>query len=194
MTSPGAPSGAVHRWRRSAGSPTFGDDRYFSVDNARDGVFENVGEGTDVATIDAADHLFGDIEQTTVESPVGRMKLTPSAVRTRSGERVRVKLGWSYPKAWRQVRSLKLRARAVDGKVVGTVAVDPAHGRASGHSAVNVLPTSKVRHHRKTVTADLIVHTSRKLAGRSFQLEVQATDIHGHTQHEPLAGTLRVTK
>jgi hypothetical protein len=42
------------------------------------------------------------------------------------------------------------------------------------------------------VTAALAMRASKKLAGRTLHLSVQATDVRGRRQVEPLAGTLTV--
>ena len=57
---------------------------------------------------------------------------------------------------------------------------------------MRVLRSSRVAHHGKSVTADLRLRATKRLAGRTLRLEVQATDVHGHTQVEPLAGYLTV--
>ena len=169
-----------------------GDDRYFAVDGLTDQLFERAGEGKDLATIDATDSIFGEIELREVTSAVGKLQLTPAALTTHTGGAARVKLGWTHPKAWKQLRTLELRASA-GGKQVGAVRIDPARGRVSGRGALAAMRASTVRHHGKTVTANLSLRVSHKLAGRALRLAVQATDANGRRQLEPLAGSLTVT-
>jgi hypothetical protein len=122
-----------------------GSDRYFGVDGRTDVVSELDGDGDDTATIDSRDDLHGAIEHIEIDiSAVGRMKLSPNVVRARAGKPAHVKLAWKHPKAWKQLRSLTLRARAADGNVLAAATIDPAHGRVVGHGALEVLRSSKV--------------------------------------------------
>ena len=170
-----------------------GDDRYFAVDGQLDAISEVNSDGNDVAEIDAGDDVFGAVEQRFVSSSVGRMKLTPAAVSTDAGEPARVKLGWKHPQGWKQLRSLELLALN-GGKQIGAVRIDPAHGRVSARGALDAMPSSKVGHHGKTVTAELVLRPSKRLAGRSLRLAVQARDVHGKRQLEPLAGSLTIAR
>jgi hypothetical protein len=169
-----------------------GDDTLFSHDfQPFDANFG--GEGFDQATIDARDNGGPpDIERTHLIA-VGRLKLAPAAVTAHAGEPARVTLAWKHPKAWKQLRSLKLRASDA-GNEVATITIDPARGRISDRGAITATSRSKVAHRGMTVTADLHLRPSEKLAGRTLHLAVQATDAHGRTQLEPLAGRLTVNQ
>jgi hypothetical protein len=148
-------------------------------------------EGFDQATMDQGD--FGssfDIERINVVA-VGRLKLSPSAIETRAGRPARVTLGWKHPEAWTQLRSIKLIANDA-GDVVGSIRIDPARGRLSGHGALDAASGSTVAHHGKWVTAHLRLRPSKQLAGQTLRLAVQATDVDGARQLEPLAGSLTV--
>ncbi|HWH94198.1 MAG TPA: hypothetical protein VNT03_10085 [Baekduia sp.] len=170
------------------------DDVMFTADGSGlDTVRDIAGQGNDVAHVDAKDTVVGEVEQVFVGSGIGRLKLTPAAVTTRAGKPARVTLAWRHPKAWKQLRSLELHASA-GGKRVATVKIDPARARVSGRGPISVLRSSSVRHHGKSVTADLRLRAAQELAGRTLRLEVQATDAHGHTQVEPLAGDLTVAE
>ena len=70
--------------------------------------------------------------------------------------------------------------------------IDPARGRIRSRGALKALPTSKVSHRGKTVTARLTLRASERMAGRSLHLAVEATDADGHRQLEPLAGRLTI--
>jgi hypothetical protein len=150
------------------------------------------GAGFDQVTRDFEDFASSDIESRKVVG-VGRLKLAPAAVTAHAGKPVRVKLAWKHPKAWKQLRSLKLRASDA-GKVVSTITIDPARGRISDRGALTATSRSKVAHRGKTVTAQLHLRPSKKLAGRTLHLAVQATDARGRTQVEPLAGRLTVAR
>ena len=120
------------------------------------------------------------------------MILTPRTVNARAAKSTRVSLGWRHPKDWKRLHSLELRA-SDGGETVGRITIDPARGRVSGDGALRPVHTdSKVSHHGKTVTAALAMRASKKLAGRTLRLSVQATDVRGRRQVEPLAGTLTV--
>jgi N-acetylmuramoyl-L-alanine amidase len=100
----------------------------------------------------------------------------------------------AHPKAWKQLRSLELRA-GDGGTNVGTITIDPAHSRLTDRGGLQLMrDASTVRHHGKTVTADLALRASSALAGRTVHFTVYATDDQGHRQLEPLAGGLTVAK
>jgi hypothetical protein len=123
---------------------------------------------------------------------VGRLKLNPTAVKAHAGRPARITLAWKHPKSWKQLRSLQLTANDA-GNVVGFIQIDPARGRISGHGALKATPRSTVAHHGKWVTARAWLRPSQRLTGRTLRLAVRATDVHGHLQLEPLAGTLTIT-
>jgi Ca2+-binding RTX toxin-like protein len=173
----------------------FGDDEYFAVDGNTESVAEiGVNTGFDTATFDSQDVVTGEIERRFQSEPVGRLKLTPAATTAPAGKPVQLKLAWTHPKAWKQLRSLELHA--VDtGKTVGTITIDPANGRVSDRGGVQLMRgASTVRHHGKTVTAHLALRASSRLAGRTLHFTVAATDAGGHRQIEPLAGGLTVAE
>ena len=149
-------------------------------------------EGFDQLTMDPGDFALSDVEGINVVG-VGRLKLAPAAVPARAGKPARVELAWKHPKAWKQLRSLELRASDA-GEVVSTITIDPASGRISDRGAITATSRSKVAHRGKTVTVDLDLRPSKKLAGRTLHLMVQATDARGRTQVEPLAGRLTVAR
>jgi hypothetical protein len=149
------------------------------------------GEGFDRATMDSGDfHSFNDIESITFAG-VGRLKLAPAVVTGDAGKPARLKLAWKHPKAWKQLRSLKLTANDA-GKAVGSIRIDPARANISAHGALEAARGSTVEHHGKSVIVQLRLRPSKQLAGRTLRLAVQATDVHGKRQIEPLAGSLTV--
>jgi hypothetical protein len=165
-----------------------GNDTLFSAGGQRDAV--GGGPDFDTATVDPGDFTFGVEQLTTV---VGRLKLDRTAVQARAGRPAKITLAWKHPRSWKQLRSLQLTANDA-GNVVGSVQIDPARGRISSHGALQATPRSTVTHHGKWVTARMWLRPSQRLAGRILRLAVQATDVRGHRQLEPLAGSLTVTK
>jgi hypothetical protein len=164
-----------------------GDDTLFSVDGVRDTLAG--GPGFDTATTDAGDDVSS-VDQRTIGS-VGRLRLTPAAVRARAGGVARMTLGWTHPKSWRKLRSLELRL-ILGTEPVGRVLVEPATDGVRARGAVGLAGGSRVEHHGKTVTAKLAVRPAKSLAGERLRLDVQATDRRGRTQLEPAAGTIAV--
>ena len=166
-----------------------GNDTLFSHDlQSSDRSFGQ--EGFDQLTKDPGDFAGSDVESINVVG-VGRLKLGPAAVTADAGKPARLKLAWKHPKAWKRLRSLELRASDA-GDVVATITIDPAHARISDRGAITATSRSRIAHRGKTVTADLHLRASKKLTGRTLHLAVQATDAHGRTQIEPLAGRLTV--
>jgi hypothetical protein len=170
-----------------------GNDRYFSVDGFTDHLFENPGGGDDMAEMDSFDQVFGgSLETRFFSSPVGKLTAA-KAVTAQAGKPAHVKIGWALPEAWKDLRTLTLRY-SQGGKSVAAIAVDPAHGRVTGHGAIRALRGSTVGHEGKTVVASLNLKVAKRLAGQTLRLSVEATDIHGRTQIEPLAGSLIVAR
>jgi N-acetylmuramoyl-L-alanine amidase len=168
-----------------------GNDTLFTHDFRSSDLSFGLG-GFDQLTKDPGDTAGSDVDRINVVG-VGRLKLAPAAVTARAGKPARVKLAWKHPKAWKQLRSLKLRASDA-GEVVATITIDPGRGRISDRGAITATSRSKVAHRGKTVTADLDLRPAHKLAGRTLHLAVQATDAQGRTQVEPLAGRLAIAR
>jgi hypothetical protein len=167
-----------------------GNDTLFTVDGQFDRVFG--GADFDTATIDKQDLQEDAVERVT-QAEVGRLKLDRTAITARAGRPTRLTLAWKHPKSWKRLRSLQLTANDA-GNAVGSIRIDPARGRISGHGALRATSRSKVTHHGKWVTARIWLRPSRRLAGRTLRLAVRATDVHGHRQLEPLAGSLTVAE
>ena len=101
---------------------------------------------------------------------------------------------WTHPKAWRDLRSVKVRLYE-GAKPVGLIDVRPRGERLSAGGAVQTTANgSRVTHRGRTVTARLAVRVKRSLAGRNVRVAVQATDRHGRQQFEPDAATIHVAK
>jgi hypothetical protein len=146
--------------------------------------------GFDQLTKDPGDIAGSDVDRINVVG-VGRLRLAPATVTAHAGKPARVELAWKHPKSWKQLRSLKLTANEA-GEVVGSIRIDPARGRISGHGALDAARGSTVAHHGKWVTARLRLRPSKQLAGRTLRLAVRAMDVRGGRQLEPVAGSLSV--
>jgi hypothetical protein len=134
-----------------------------------------------------------DLQYTTMRLAIGRLRLTPTTLHARAGRTTHLKLGWTHPKAWKQLRTLSLRVtRGAD--TVGKITIKPGSGRLRGHGAVKLLARdSRVSHRGKTVSARLAIRLARTLAGENLSVDVTATDRHGRRQLEPHAGRIHVT-
>lgn len=167
-----------------------GDDTLFTVDGLRDR--GSGGPGFDVATVDAIDSVL--VDQTTVAGAVGKLRLTPAKVSARAGKLAHLRMSWTHPQTWTQLRTVKLDFNQ-GADVKGTLSIRPSDGRMRGEGAVKVIAgRSKLTHHGKTVTARLALRLDPSLAGQDLRLDVQAADRNGHTQTEPDAGLLHVAK
>jgi hypothetical protein len=150
------------------------DDYVQSVDGVKDVVSGGLGLH-DVGFTDAKDTPATGLELN--DAVVGTLRLTPRIQRART--EAHMKLSWTHPKGWRELRSVDLLLFDEANRQVG---------------AVKVMAGSRVRHHGKTVTARLALRLPRSLRGQSLRVAVQATDRHGRKQLEPDAGMIRVAK
>ncbi len=162
------------------------NDTLFSVDGVR--VDRLAGDaGFDKATIDAGD--FVETTESVTQGSVGRLRMADGAVKAKAGGVAHVKLSWTHPKGWKQLKKVALRL-ADGGDVVGSVVVLPKSGRVSGKLLAN---GSTIDNRGKTVTADLALRLPASLAGKTLRLDVEATDRKGNSQLEPDAGLLAVS-
>jgi hypothetical protein len=125
---------------------------------------------------------------------VGLAKLTPTTIHAHAGKVAHLTLAWTSPVGWRQLRSIQLRLYR-GATAVASITIAPLSARLSSHGAVTLIRNrSRLDHAGKTITANLRLRFPRALAGWTLRLAVQATDIHGHQQLEPDAGTIRVSR
>lgn len=125
---------------------------------------------------------------------VGLLKLTPTTIHAHAGKLAHLTLAWTSPVSWRQLRSIQLRLYRA-ARPVASITIAPLSARLSSHGALTLMiGRSRLDHAGKTLTANLRLRLPRALAGRTLRLAVQATDIHGHQQLEPNAGTIRVSR
>jgi hypothetical protein len=166
--------------------------------SAKDGLSEIVGcgSGTDKADLDANDR-FGSCENfgpiTLADHVrVGTLRLTPQALRVKASETARLRLSWSHPRSWRQLRRIELRLYRGDARV-GAIAIRPRGKPIKTDGAVHLVRKgTRLTRKGKTVTARLAVRLDESLAGQSLRAEVEATDTRGRRQLERDAGTVRV--
>jgi uncharacterized repeat protein (TIGR01451 family) len=148
---------------------------------------------------------------------VGTFVLTPGHTNVVAGDHARLALEWMIPgPSWRDLKTLDLRVRDHKGTVLlvrlteGTsirLALADAHGRFGpgkepGSHAVLSNTTATVYLKNTSVTADgtndssvtltLDVSFERRTAGRSYVVEVRASDDLGNVQDWMKAGTLTV--
>jgi hypothetical protein len=135
---------------------------------------------------------FGDPSRVEIETGVifGHAHLAPRRLRLSAGHSARLKVSWTHPRSWRKMRSIQLRLYR-GARVVDQLTINPRHAHLNRTGALRLLG---VTHDAKTVTGTITVRLGRSLAGQTLRVAVQATDIHGQRQLEPLAGTVFVTR
>lgn len=161
------------------------NDTLFSADGQQGD--QNHGDaGFDKATIDFKDGV--DTTEQVTQASVGRLKLAPALVKAKAGKVAHVKLSWTHPKSWKQLRKIALRL-GDGGDVVSRVVMRPKTGHVKGEL---VARGSSLDHHGKTVTARLALRLPQSLGGQRLRLDVEATDRKGHSQLEPDVGSIMV--
>ena len=104
------------------------NDGLYSSDGVVDHLFG--GQGVDDATADFKDDLR-DVEIRSLSS-VGRLRLAPRFLRARAGKTARLTMSWKHPKAWRELRTVKLGLYR-GNEAVGMINARPGSGRLAGH-------------------------------------------------------------
>ena len=128
-----------------------------------------------------------------IVNSVGILKLAPIAISAEAGKVAKVKLSWTHPKSWKQLRSVTLRLRE-GSDVVGQVAIRTASGKLEGNGGVQLVrKQSKLVRKDKKVSAQLALRISRKLADSTLDADVVATDVKGAKQVSRAAGTVQVS-
>jgi hypothetical protein len=123
---------------------------------------------------------------------LGRLDLTPKTINAHAGGTAQLELGWTHPKSWKSLRSIRLRV--LSGRAtVGTITVRPLARSIRAEGVVRLVKSQLIRQDR-SVSARLALRLPRSLAGRTLRLEVQAADREGHTQLERRAGAIRVAR
>ena len=173
-----------------SGNNRLAGDAGNDVINARNGELDNIecGDNNDTANRDTAENRVVGCESGTV----GVLRLTPASVRAEAGERVRMRLSWRHPRAWRKLRTVELRLTQ-DGAPVGEITIFPRRERIAADGAVTVVRrATRLTHEGKAVTARLAFRLDESLAGQMLKAEVDATDRRGRRQLVRDAATVRV--
>jgi hypothetical protein len=175
--------------------------------------------GPDTVIDGRAEGAFGDLANDLCNGgAVGTFRLSPANGAVAAGESVPLALTWTHPGTWRDLETLQLRLRDEQGTVLwvrfdeasGTLRlVDPrtnrlGHPVAVGGNGVLGGPTAMVLPRDSsvvaagptdpTVTVTFSVRLKQKAAGRTFLVEVLATDDVGRRQGFDLAGRLTVSR
>ena len=163
------------------GADTFlanGGNDFISAD---DGVGDTVGcgLGTDTARLDSRDGFSGCENRT-----VGKLALSPAAIKAKAGRPANVRLSWRHPEGWRKLRKVELRL--IQGGVpVGEITIRPGKDRIVAEGAVRLVrKKTRLSRSGKTVVAKLALRFDGSLAGRTLKTEVEATDVSGARQIE----------
>ena len=167
-----------------------GDDVLDAADNTADTPLRCEGGGNDLLIHDLKDD---DAEGCEDLSSVGILKLAPAAISAEAGEVAKLRLSWTHPKSWKQLRKVTLRLRE-GNEVVGQIAIRPASGKVVDKGAVRVVhKQSKLVRKGGKVSAQLAVRLSGKLADSTLDVDVAATDVKGKRQVSRLAGSIQVS-
>lgn len=147
--------------------------------------------------IDTPDTLNRDLRDVNatgceVVNSVGVLKLTPKVISAEAGEVANVRLSWTHPKSWKQLRSVTLRLRE-GGEVVGQVAIRTASGKLEDKGAVRLVRGTKLVRKGKTVSARLALRVAPELADSTLEADVVATDAKGAKQVSRAAGSITVS-
>jgi Ca2+-binding RTX toxin-like protein len=155
-----------------------------TADTVADRIMDCEGGSSDVLNRDLRDVNASGCE---IVNSVGVLKLAPSAISAEAGKAAKLRLSWSHPKSWKQLRSVELRIEDA-GKVV----IRPAAERIEDSGDVKVLRRSRLTHKGKKVSAQLAIRLDKRLAGETLSIDVEATDVKGRRQLQRDAGTIAV--
>ena len=113
-------------------------------------------------------------------------------MRTRPGAIAHLRLSWTHPQSWRELRRVELRVLR-GAKAVGRVVVQPGDSRLRARGAIRlVTPGSRLVHHGRTVTAELALRVDGAPAAQPLRVDVAAVDRRGRRQLERGAAAIRV--
>jgi Ca2+-binding RTX toxin-like protein len=154
-----------------------GDDVVEAIDASSDDIRCDIGD--DVLLRDLLDGEPADCE--TVER-LGVLAL--------AAEGSTVRLSWTHPQGWKQLRTVTLKLRRGDD-AVGRIAIRPHARRIDDSGAVRVMRSRLIRRGEK-VTARMNLRYDGTLAGKVLRADVVAVDVRGGKQVEREAATIRV--
>jgi hemolysin type calcium-binding protein len=166
-----------------------GDDLLDSADTEEDRIMDCELGQNDRLQHDLRDEEAFNCEITTA---VGVLKLAPATISAEPGEVATVRLSWTHPKSWKQLRQVKLQLRE-GGKVVGSVAIRTASGKVDGQGGVKLARGTKLVRKGKKVSAKLALLIAPRLADSTLAADVVATDVKGAKQVSRAAATITVS-
>jgi serralysin len=166
-----------------------GVDLLDSVDDVADAIMDCGIDTPDILQRDLRDTEATGCEQVI---SVGVLKLAPKVISAEAGGVAKVRMSWTHPKGWKQLRSVKLRLRE-GSDVVGQVAIRTASGKLEAKGGVKLARGTKLVRKGKKVSAQLAVRVSRELADSTLALDVIATDVKGARQVSRAAGSIQVS-
>jgi hypothetical protein len=136
-------------------------------------------------------HYAGSLDLST---GVGRLRLSPAAVKAQAGKVAHLRMRWTHPTAWRQLRSVEVRLyRGIDRSA--TIAISPRSERIRSQGSVRLIRgASLITHRGKAVIARLAVRLPKAMAGEQLRVDVEATDRDGHRQLERSAGLITIAR
>jgi Ca2+-binding RTX toxin-like protein len=168
------------------------NDTLDTADNEADRIMD-CGTGSS----DPADILNRDLRDVNatgceIVNSVGILKLAPATISAEAGEIAKVRLSWTHPKSWKQLRQVKLQLRE-GGKVVGSVAIRTASGKVDAKGGVKLARGTKLVRKGKKVSANLALRIAPKLADTTLAADVMATDVKGAKQVSRAAASIQVS-
>ena len=161
------------------------NDTLDAGDNLADTRMDCEGGADDELIADLNDRNASGCETVT---QVGVLKLAPTAITAKAGKVAKLRMTWSHPTSWKQLRKVELRIEDA-GKVV----VRPRAERIEDNGDVKVMRASRLTSKGKKVTAHLALKLDKSLAGETLSVDVEATDVKGRRQLQQDAGTIRVS-
>jgi hypothetical protein len=165
-----------------------GDDTIDSIDNTPD----TIRCGAGVADTLNRDLQDVDAEDCEVVNSVGRLSLAPRSLTAKAGAVAVLRLRWTHPHSWKQLRAVSVRLRA-GSKPAGRIVIRPRGGSVSAQGVTVVRKRTRLSHRGRAVTARLAIRFNARHAGRTLKADIAATDVRGARQVVRGAATIRVS-
>jgi RTX calcium-binding nonapeptide repeat (4 copies) len=143
------------------------NDVILARDGERDTI--NCGENSDTANRDSVENLVSGCEK----GAVGKLRL--------AGGGSELKLSWTHPRNWRELRRIEVRL-SDEGAPVGDIVIRPRRERIVAGGGVELV-RSRLSHKGKKVAAKLAMRFDGDVAGR-LDAEIEAVDRRGLRQVE----------
>jgi hypothetical protein len=162
--------------------------------------------------------ISGNADLTIDGNPVGTFKLAPTSAKAHAGNTITYTFSWTVPKprGWRSLRNVDLRLRDAKGSTAislgwsqatdmlslvnanerptGRAQQPGTSGSLRGSLASLSLRGASVATGGRAVRLRLPVTLTRRTAGRTFRVEVAATDHNGHKTPWNVAGVLTIAR